>query len=201
VAERLSGKIDVANVVRPIVTRTGSEPKPRARFPNRSRISLAAARGTLTKCHAAVSLGYSHTSSVIVHVFPSMTLLYTIELTQSDPCVTNERVLSRPQRREIVMYTLRYLKGVFGRSNGRSHFILQPEDRSLSVSYPPRENIVRLLRKHFGPDCTVHPFSGQAVWENALILVIPPRTTTKERIALFHDLVKILPVPRPKSVA
>lgn len=52
VADFLSGKIDVLHIVFPIVTSTGSDPHPRADFPNFCLISPESASGTLTKCHA-----------------------------------------------------------------------------------------------------------------------------------------------------
>src|SRR5690606_5588881 len=67
VPDCLSGKMDVFHVVSPSVTSTGSEPNPRLCAPYISLISLDCFLSTLTKCHAAFSLGYSHTFDFILY--------------------------------------------------------------------------------------------------------------------------------------
>ncbi|OGE94438.1 MAG: hypothetical protein A3B10_01400 [Candidatus Doudnabacteria bacterium RIFCSPLOWO2_01_FULL_44_21] len=56
----LSGKIEVFQLVLPIVAVTGSEPKPAAMSPNNFLIIPESFLGTVTKCHAA-NPGYNHT--------------------------------------------------------------------------------------------------------------------------------------------
>ena len=61
VPDFLSGKIEVFHDVFCIVTATGSDPHPRLKSLYVSCISPDIFLGTVTKCHDAVALGYSHT--------------------------------------------------------------------------------------------------------------------------------------------
>lgn len=61
--------MDVFHVVLPAVTETGIEPHPLLGVPKFFLISSDSFFDTLTKCHAAFSTGYSHTSDRILYFF------------------------------------------------------------------------------------------------------------------------------------
>jgi len=64
----LSGKIDVFQLVFPIVARTGNDPQPLLECPKKKSISSLVFVGILTKCQG-VSPGYSHTLARTTNVF------------------------------------------------------------------------------------------------------------------------------------
>ena len=64
----LSGKIDVFQLVLPIVARTGNDPQPLLECPKKKSMSFLVFLEILTKCQGA-SPGYSHTLARTTNVF------------------------------------------------------------------------------------------------------------------------------------